>query len=60
MRQLIEATHEQDGGASWGVATGTRPVPELATSYAEAQRALEIGRALEGPGRVADAAALAP
>jgi PucR family transcriptional regulator, purine catabolism regulatory protein len=60
LRVLIEATHEQNDGASWGVATGARPVPELAMSYVEAERALEIGRALEGPGQVADAAALAP
>jgi purine catabolism regulator len=60
LRELIVAAHAELGHASWGVATGARPVPELATSYAEAERALDIGRALVGPGQVADAAALAP
>jgi sugar diacid utilization regulator len=60
LHKLIATAHAEAGYASWGVATGARPVPELATSYTEAERALEIGRALEGPGHLADAATLAP
>jgi purine catabolism regulator len=58
--QMIAAANLDGANASWGVATGGRPVPELAASYAEAEGALQIGRAIEGPGSVADAATLGP
>lgn len=45
---------------SWGVAATARPVEGLAASYDEAQRALEVGRAVVGPASVGDATELAP
>jgi purine catabolism regulator len=45
---------------SWGVADGTWALGELADGMRRAERALRVGRALQGPGTVADAASLGP
>ena len=45
---------------SWGIADGAFALRELADALKRAERALRVGRALEGPGTVADAAALGP
>lgn len=45
---------------SWGIAAMARPIGELTASYGEAERALEVGRAVVGPASVGDAADLAP
>jgi purine catabolism regulator len=45
---------------SWGIADGAFALGELADALKRAARALRVGRALEGPGTVADAAALGP
>ena len=45
---------------SWGIADGAFALGELADALKRAERALRVGRALEGPGTVADAAALGP
>ena len=45
---------------SWGIADGATPLGELAEGMRGAERALRVGRALQGSGTVADAAALGP
>jgi len=45
---------------SWGIAEGACALAELADGLRAAERALRVGRALQGPGTVADAAALGP
>lgn len=45
---------------SAGIARGGWRLGELASAYAQAKLTLNIGRALTGPGRVAEAAELAP
>lgn len=56
-RMLVPVVGEQ---VAWGVAEGTTPLSELAEAMRGAERALRVGRALDGPGTVADAAALGP
>jgi purine catabolism regulator len=56
-RQVAEAVGE---GVSWGVADGACALGELADGLARAESALRVGRALRGPGTVADAEALGP
>jgi PucR family transcriptional regulator, purine catabolism regulatory protein len=55
--RLGEALGER---VSWGIADGAFALGELADGLKRAERALRVGRALEGPGTVADAAALGP
>lgn len=58
---LATQLHEVFGDrVSWGVADGSVALAELADGLARAERALRVGRALEGPGSVADAVALGP
>ncbi len=45
---------------SWGIAEGACTLGELADGLHRAERALRVGRALHGPGTVADAVALGP
>jgi purine catabolism regulator len=45
---------------SWGIAEGACALAELADGLRRAERALRVGRALHGPGTVADAVALGP
>jgi PucR family transcriptional regulator, purine catabolism regulatory protein len=45
---------------SWGIAEGACTLGELAGGLHRAERALRVGRALHGPGTVADAVALGP
>lgn len=56
-RQVAEAVGEQ---VSWGIADGACALGELADGVGRAERALRVGRALRGPGTVADAEALGP
>jgi purine catabolism regulator len=56
----VQAQLDPDERACWGIAAGARPLEELHTSFAEAERALEVGRSLTGPANVGDAADLAP
>jgi purine catabolism regulator len=48
------------GACSWGIAQGEFLLPELADGVRQAERALRVGRALHGPGAVADADRLGP
>jgi purine catabolism regulator len=48
------------GACSWGIAEGEFMLPEIADGVRSAERALRVGRALDGPGTVADAAQLGP
>jgi DNA-binding PucR family transcriptional regulator len=48
------------GACSWGIAEGEFMLPEIADGMASAERALRVGRALDGPGTIADAAQLGP
>lgn len=48
------------GVVSWGIAEGSYALTELADGLRRARRALRVGRALHGPGTVADATELAP
>jgi purine catabolism regulator len=45
---------------SWGIAEGACALGQLADGLRRAERALRVGRALHGPGTVADAVALGP
>jgi PucR family transcriptional regulator, purine catabolism regulatory protein len=45
---------------SWGIAEGACALGDLADGLRRAERALRVGRALHGPGTVADAVALGP
>ena len=56
----VQAALEPEQLASWGIAATARPTHELSASFAEAERALDVGRSLVGPANVADAADLAP
>jgi purine catabolism regulator len=56
-RQVAEAVGER---VSWGIADGACALGELAGGVGRAERALRVGRALRGPGTVADAEALGP
>jgi purine catabolism regulator len=59
--RLAHRLHEVFGDrVSWGIADGAMALAELADGMARAERALRVGRALEGPGTVADAVALGP
>lgn len=60
-RALVSRVAEAaDTSCSWGIADGAFPLQELADGVERAERALRVGRALEGPGGVADAEALGP
>jgi purine catabolism regulator len=48
------------GACSWAIPEGSFMLPEIAGGLRHAERALRVGRALEGPGAVADAEALGP
>jgi PucR family transcriptional regulator, purine catabolism regulatory protein len=48
------------GACSWAVAEGEFLLPDIADGVAGAERALRVGRALHGPGAVADAGELGP
>jgi purine catabolism regulator len=48
------------GSCSWGIAEGEFMLTEIADGVRHAERALRVGRALHGPGAVADAEALGP
>ncbi len=49
-----------DFDAAWGIAARPRPLLELAAAFEESRQALELGRTLLGPGKVADGAELMP
>src|SRR4051812_17351728 len=48
------------GSCSWGIADGQFMLTEIADGLRHAERALRVGRALHGPGAVADADTLGP
>jgi PucR family transcriptional regulator, purine catabolism regulatory protein len=56
-RRLAPVLEER---VSWGVADGTWALGELADGLRRAERAMRVGRALQGPGTVGDAASLGP
>jgi purine catabolism regulator len=60
--QLAKLTTEQlpSRSVSWGIAEGTCGLLDLASGARQARRALEVGRALRGPGNVADGTELQP
>lgn len=57
---LIDRVRSGSTEVSWGIADGDFTLPELAEGVDRAGRTLRVGRALEGPGVLADAARLGP
>jgi purine catabolism regulator len=58
--EVAPARLARPGDCSWAIAEGEFLLPDIAAGVAAAERALRVGRALHGPGTLADAQELGP